>query len=1013
MGQLFGLFYKNLKIQSKNKCGVLCQLLTPLVCILIIFGLQNLVDTLNDAFKPHTQDKADIFGENAKEMQISHLLKGYQPDMGKLLVQSINEVMEELNNSKVHVEREREVNIKESELYGLENDQKFRMVESFKKVGDIKVPFNMIVPLNLPLTNKQIHEYVKDQFKIKTCYKILKMGITSPSPESRDQMTEYLVKNLKINANDSDVRRTNCQVEKNHQKMPSIRVPNVELVKELESAQDINDHMVNLELKKLEEVNIFQIDKELQPTDGFMVFKEANEDTVRGLLTANNMQFFSYHHVNYMNMIKTMSDYRIFLNTETYLTMIDILTNSILMSRFNNYSSDLVTKQDGGKLEVLKELTQVFQSKSIKDLLKMHFQYKQDTKNSKKPKVVKTKKKQNILRQVVTLSFSLPDRQYNKLILSSMFQLLNIIFYPFAIGLCLPIILSSLALEKEERVQDLLKINGMSMKKFYFSNLLFWFLFCSIVTLIFFISGNLILDDGFFKNNSGWDFLVFSIGWNLQQIVFAFFLLTMVSTAGAASAVGYILSTLGLLFSVNMTTFIYPFPERLPALWNLLPQSNYVRLMYYFMVKGSSEIAPTEKSEFNLCLFFLYFNVFFYGLLIYLISLKRFWKKVYRKVILRKRENIPNVNLTLNEITSFGSTTTIGSLDTNNGQLDTNMHFSAIKEMRSISKIIASKNLLKYKQKLESLAIICQNLTKKYENGKLALDALHLKINKGEVYGLLGPNGAGKTTLISIITGFLKKTSGCVYVNGLDTDDHKLPKKMALCPQFNIQWPNLTVREHLTIFGFLRNIQYSKIKTLVEDLVAQVDLKEKIDIEASKLSGGMRRRLSIAIALIGDTEIIFLDEPTTGLDPKRRRELWEIIKSIRDNRTFIISTHLMEEAEFLCDRIGVMTHGQLRATGSSNFLKEAFVNYFQVELTLKEEFEKWDEGLKEQVVERLDGKIMYEFGRLVKVRVDNTERQGFSKVLKSVGQCREFVKSWSLKNGSLEDAFAVIQKTFV
>ena len=174
----------------------------------------------------------------------------------------------------------------------------------------------------------------------------------------------------------------------------------------------------------------------------------------------------------------------------------------------------------------------------------------------------------------------------------------------------------------------------------------------------------------------------------------------------------------------------------------------------------------------------------------------------------------------------------------------------------------------------------------------------------------------------------------------------------------------------------------------------------------------MRRRLSIAIALMGETEIIFLDEPTTGLDPKRRRELWEIIKSIKENKTFIISTHLMEEAEFLCDTIGVMTLGQLRATGTSNYLKKAFVNYFQVELTLKDEFEEWNKEMKNQLIKSLKGNINYEFGRLIKVLIQNEADQSYFKIFKAVQDCSKFVKSWALKNGSLEDAFAVIDEKY-
>jgi ABC-type multidrug transport system ATPase subunit len=397
------------------------------------------------------------------------------------------------------------------------------------------------------------------------------------------------------------------------------------------------------------------------------------------------------------------------------------------------------------------------------------------------------------------------------------------------------------------------------------------------------------------------------------------------------------------------------------------------------------------------------------------ISKKKTIKNLVKKLFSKKQNNYQNVNLTLTNTEADNDTTTIlteSSFDQMESFTDnesTIMHSSGLKERLKISKIINSSNPEKRQKKLDKYAIVCNNLCKTYDNGKEALKYLNLKIKKGEVYGLLGPNGAGKTTLISIITGFLEKTSGKFFVDGLDMDEHKLPKKLALCPQFNIQWPNLTVSEHLIIFGLLRNIPWKNVHSLVKEIIKKVDLEDKKDIEASKLSGGMRRRLSIAIALMGNTEIIFLDEPTTGLDPKRRRELWHIIKSIREEKTFIISTHLMEEAEFLCDQIGIMTLGQLRAVGTANFLKEAFVNYFQVELTLKEEHEFWTEELKNKLKNALGGKIRYEFGQLIKVQIDNDDEKSYLEIFKSVGKCKDFVKSWSLKSGSLEDAFGVIE----
>ena len=154
-----------------------------------------------------------------------------------------------------------------------------------------------------------------------------------------------------------------------------------------------------------------------------------------------------------------------------------------------------------------------------------------------------------------------------------------------------------------------------------------------------------------------------------------------------------------------------------------------------------------------------------------------------------------------------------------------------------------------------------------------------MKIEKGEIFGLLGPNGAGKTTFISIVTNFLQPDKGSVSINGQKTGSDIVREKISLCPQFDIQWGILTVYEHLKIFGLLKGISGSRLEKQISEILAGVQLTDQRDQPVSTLSGGMRRRCSLAMSLIGDVTIVFLDEPTTGLDPKKRREFWQMILS--------------------------------------------------------------------------------------------------------------------------------------
>jgi ABC-type multidrug transport system ATPase subunit len=951
--------------------------------------------------------------------------------MGPSVMGSLRDFIQKLQDSEIKIKNERDLIPEHIEtVEGVEGQ--FKVVEMEKVVDDVKIPFNLLAPINMPITNKQLKELYKDQFIIASCYKMLKFGVTGDK-ESED----FLRQTLRIDQNESDLRRTNCEFKKHHIKH-TVRVPNVKFETYLTKEEDINKRMLDVEYGLLSKVDLFHINKSPEPTDGFMIFDKADANSIKGTLSSNNIQFFAYHHSNFMNEAHTAEDLTVYMNTETHFTILDILSNSLLMNGPNKNTE----AKERSKQKLASFFQTLFNEMSQEDF----YEYiKKENTESEDSKEYKNENKSwfdaaaDRLRQILSFTMTFPDRDFNKVILTNMFQLLNVIFYPFAIGLGLPIILNSLAMEKEEKIHDLLKINGMSMFKYYLANILFWFVFFSIITAIFFVGGYFMLDDGLFRLNSPFDIIVFCVGWNLVQIVFAFFLLTMINSAGSGSAVGYIFTSIGNLWAINIVTFIYPFPAHVPIGFNLIPQMNFCRIIYFFLVKGSGQVKDNEKKEFNTLIFFLYLNILIYGLLTYIISRKKMWKRLFSKFKKKPVEEEKEEKKSLSDSQSksqmeeiLKSYTKVDSDDTDDeekhkGRLDIfeewstfnpeilkTMHYSALREKRQIFELINSlENNPEKTKELESYAVMVKSLVKKYENGKMALNDLNLRIQKGEVYGLLGPNGAGKTTLISIITSFLGKTSGNVFVNGKDMDNHQTPNTLALCPQFNIQWPDLTVAEHLWIFGMLREIPCNRLGREVDKIIEQVDLVEKKDSAASTLSGGMRRRLSIAIALMGNTEIIFLDEPTTGLDPKRRRELWDIIKKLKENKTFIISTHLMEEAEFLCDKIGVINRGNLRATGSANFLKNELVDYYQAELTVKEGLGGWTSERKEKVEMELKGKIIYQFQNLAKIKIKKQKIKNYLDLFDAIEKCGEFVKSWSLKSGSLEDAFAVIEQKYV
>lgn len=214
-------------------------------------------------------------------------------------------------------------------------------------------------------------------------------------------------------------------------------------------------------------------------------------------------------------------------------------------------------------------------------------------------------------------------------------------------------------------------------------------------------------------------------------------------------------------------------------------------------------------------------------------------------------------------------------------------------------------------------------LTKTYKE-LTAVDRLDLTIPQGELFSLLGVNGAGKTTTIKMLCCLTRPTAGDAFLNGSSilTDPAGVKARIGVSPQETAVAPNLTVQENLELMcgvhGFTREKQMQKVRQIAEELGLEDILKRK----AGKLSGGWQRRLSIAMALIGEPEILFLDEPTLGLDVLARSDLWEVIRALKGKITIILTTHYMEEAEALSDEIGIMKDGRLLARGTAQALKE-------------------------------------------------------------------------------------------
>ncbi|XP_004066316.1 ATP-binding cassette sub-family A member 1 isoform X1 [Oryzias latipes] len=220
--------------------------------------------------------------------------------------------------------------------------------------------------------------------------------------------------------------------------------------------------------------------------------------------------------------------------------------------------------------------------------------------------------------------------------------------------------------------------------------------------------------------------------------------------------------------------------------------------------------------------------------------------------------------------------------------------------------------------------VYIENLVKVYSHGnKLAVDGLSLKFYEGQITSFLGHNGAGKTTTMSILTGLFPPTSGTAYILGKDirSELSTIRQNLGMCPQHNVLFSMLTVEEHIWFYARLKGLSEEKVKAEMEQIVNDVGLPHKRKSRTNTLSGGMQRKLSVALAFVGGSKVVILDEPTAGVDPYARRGIWDLLLKYRQGRTIILSTHHMDEADILGDRIAIISHGKLCCVGSSLFLK--------------------------------------------------------------------------------------------
>jgi ABC-2 type transport system ATP-binding protein len=294
-------------------------------------------------------------------------------------------------------------------------------------------------------------------------------------------------------------------------------------------------------------------------------------------------------------------------------------------------------------------------------------------------------------------------------------------------------------------------------------------------------------------------------------------------------------------------------------------------------------------------------------------------------------------------------------------------------------------------------AIQCRDLRKTYDGKVEAVRGLSFEIQQGECFGLLGPNGAGKTTTIEILEGLLAPTSGQVTILGRNWKEHQreLREWLGISLQETRLTEKLSVLETLTLFA-----SFYREPRSVQEVMDKLQLSEKADAWVGKLSGGQKQRLAVATALVGNPKVLFLDEPTTGLDPQSRRQLWDIIRTFQSGGgTVLLTTHYMDEAERLCDRLAIIDHGQVIAEGTPEELISRLGGHNMVEFSVSNgdgNLETWRTLPGVESAKHDDGIVcltVREPHRTIPALLDTVEKQGTQ------------LDKLSTRQASLEDVF--------
>ncbi|KAF3437769.1 hypothetical protein FNV43_RR20525 [Rhamnella rubrinervis] len=516
-------------------------------------------------------------------------------------------------------------------------------------------------------------------------------------------------------------------------------------------------------------------------------------------------------------------------------------------------------------------------------------------------------------------------------------SLIGSLFFVWIVLLLFPVILTSLVYEKQQRLRIMMKMHGLGDGPYWLIYYVYFLCISSMYMLFVIIFGSVVGLSIFKLNAYSIQFVFYFMYLNLQ-ISFGFLVAAFFSNVKTASVVGYIY-----VFGTGFLGFVFKsflqdssFPRGWIIVMELYPGFSLFRGLYEFIEYADSDggmrwdhyfFSENGMKEVLVLMFLEWFFVLY-------------------------------VALVVDHVVSSGSGVRSSLFFFLNSQKKSVVSTQSLNLIRKESKPLSpmeKADIIQEREKVEHLlqepnqnyAIICNNLRKVYpprdeSPSKVAVRGLFLALPQGECFGMLGPNGAGKTSFISMMIGLTKPTDGTAFVHGLDIRTSMNGIYMNMGPTLG----NLNRKRTLTILWQNQEPQRSCINTIDESLKS-LNLFDggTADKQAWQYSGGMKRRLSVAISLIGDPKVVYMDEPSTGLDPASRNSLWKVVKRAKQDRAIILTTHSMEEADILCDRLGFFVDGSLQCIGNPKELKARYGGSYVFTISTSSEHEEEVESL--------------------------------------------------------------------